>query len=77
MEDLDLLMDVVDNIEGNTICALGDSIAIPVRSYLQMFRSEFEAHVTQGKCSFPAWSTRDSAPKAKKTTPRESAAADA
>lgn len=58
MEDLDLLMDVVDNIEGNTICALGDSIAIPVRSYLQTFRHEFDEHIRLAKCPFPAWSIR-------------------
>jgi NADH-quinone oxidoreductase subunit F len=56
MEDLELLLDVCDNIEGNTICALGDSIAIPVRSYLQTFRHEFEAHINQKGCPFPAWS---------------------
>lgn len=58
MEDLDLLMDMVNNIEGNTICALGDSIAIPVRSYLDVFRDEFEAHIRDGKCSFKPWTTR-------------------
>ncbi|MBI3765226.1 MAG: NADH-quinone oxidoreductase subunit NuoF, partial [Ignavibacteriales bacterium] len=31
MEDIDLLMDVANNIEGNTICALGDAAAWPVQ----------------------------------------------
>lgn len=57
-EDLELLLDMCDNIEGNTICALGDSIAIPVRSYLQIFPEEFERHITGGGCWFPAWSRR-------------------
>ena len=57
-EDLELLMDMCDNIQGNTICALGDSIAIPVRSYLQVFPEEFERHITEGGCWFPAWSRR-------------------
>lgn len=57
-EDLDLLLDICENIEGNTICALGDSIAIPVRSYVQVFTEEFERHITQGGCWFPAWSNR-------------------
>lgn len=59
MEDLDLLLDVVENIEGNTICALGDSITIPIRSYVQMFRQEFEDHITRGGCWFPRWWSRD------------------
>ena len=31
MEDLDLLNSVSDNIQGRTICALGDAAAMPVR----------------------------------------------
>ncbi len=57
-EDLDLLLDMCDNIQGNTICALGDSIAIPVRSYIQVFTEEFEEHITRRGCWFPAWSRR-------------------
>jgi NADH-quinone oxidoreductase subunit F len=57
-EDLELLMDMCNNIEGNTICALGDSIAIPVRSYLRVFPEEFERHITGGGCPYPAWSRR-------------------
>jgi NADH-quinone oxidoreductase subunit F len=48
--DLDLLVDVANNIEGNTICALGDAAAWPVQSYLKRFRPEFEAHVDAGRC---------------------------
>ncbi len=44
-EDLDLLLDVANNIEGNTICALGDAAAWPVQSFLKKFHSEFEARV--------------------------------
>lgn len=57
-EDLDLLLDMCNNIEGHTICALGDSMAIPVRSYIQTFPEEFEQHIREGGCSFPAWSKR-------------------
>jgi len=66
MEDVDLLMDVVDNIEGNTFCALGDSISIPVRSYLETFRAEFEEHVKLQCCPHPAWSIRGSNAKTSK-----------
>ena len=56
MEDLELLLDMCDNIQGNTICALGDSIAIPVRSYVQRFTEEFERHIKEGACPYPSWS---------------------
>jgi NADH-quinone oxidoreductase subunit F len=44
-KDLDLLHEVANNIEGRTICALGDAAAWPVQSYLTRFRDEFEARV--------------------------------
>jgi NADH-quinone oxidoreductase subunit F len=40
--DIDLLLDVANNIEGNTICALGDAAAWPVQSVIRKFRNEFE-----------------------------------
>jgi NADH-quinone oxidoreductase subunit F len=43
--DIDLLMDVANNIEGNTICALGDAAAWPVQSMIRRFRDEFEKRV--------------------------------
>ena len=46
-EDIDLLMDVANNIEGNTICALGDAAAWPVQSMIRRFRDEFEKRVQQ------------------------------
>lgn len=44
-EDIDLLMEVANNIEGNTICALGDAAAWPVQSMILRFRDEFERRV--------------------------------
>jgi NADH-quinone oxidoreductase subunit F len=41
--DLDLLNSVADNIQGRTICALGDAAAMPVRAMIKHFRPEFEA----------------------------------
>jgi NADH-quinone oxidoreductase subunit F len=41
-EDLDLLLKVANNIEGRTICALGDAAAWPVQSFLKHYRDEFE-----------------------------------
>jgi NADH-quinone oxidoreductase subunit F len=41
-EDLDMLVDVANRIEGHTICALGDAAAWPVQSFMRHFRPEFE-----------------------------------
>ena len=43
--DMDLLDSVADNIQGRTICALGDAAAMPVRAMLKHFRHEFEAMI--------------------------------
>ena len=43
--DIDLLLDVANNIEGNTICALGDAAAWPVQSMIHRFRDEFERRI--------------------------------
>jgi NADH-quinone oxidoreductase subunit F len=43
--DVDLLLDIANNIEGNTICALGDAAAWPVQSMIRQFRGEFEKRV--------------------------------
>ncbi len=50
MEHLNLLDNVAENIMGRTICALGDAAAMPVRSFIQHFRPEFEHHITTGQC---------------------------
>ncbi|RPH33250.1 NADH-quinone oxidoreductase subunit F, partial [bacterium] len=47
MEDIGLLMDIANNIEGNTVCALGDAAAWPVQSMIKRFREEFEARAMQ------------------------------
>jgi NADH-quinone oxidoreductase subunit F len=49
-DDLDLLNSLADNIQGRTICALGDAAAMPVRAFIKHFRSEFEHHVEHGRC---------------------------
>lgn len=43
--DLDLLISVAENIEGNTICALGDAAAWPVKHAVRKFRKDFEAKI--------------------------------
>jgi NADH-quinone oxidoreductase subunit F len=49
-EDLELLVNVSDNIQGRTICALGDAAALPVKSFIQHFRAEFEYHIEHRRC---------------------------
>jgi len=44
-QDLDLLMDVANNINGKTLCALGDAAAGPVMSFVKKFRPDFEAYI--------------------------------
>ncbi|MCZ8292438.1 MAG: NADH-quinone oxidoreductase subunit NuoF [Hylemonella sp.] len=54
-EDLDLLDNVAENIQGRTICALGDAAAMPVRAMIKHFRPEFEHHVAHKTCLVPAY----------------------
>jgi NADH-quinone oxidoreductase subunit F len=63
-EDLDLLVSVADNIAGRTICALGDAAALPVKSFIQHFRAEFQHHVDHKRCAVtvPGYSTAPSVP---------------
>jgi NADH-quinone oxidoreductase subunit F len=58
--DLDMLLDIADQIGGNTICALGDAASLPVQSFVRKFRRDFELHVEHGCCPYdseplPAW----------------------
>jgi NADH-quinone oxidoreductase subunit F len=49
-EDLDLLLNLADNIQGRTICALGDAAAMPVRAFIKTYRAEFEHHIEHKCC---------------------------
>jgi len=54
-EDLDLLNSVADNIQGRTICALGDAAAMPVRAMIKNFTDEFAYHIEHKRCLVPAY----------------------
>ena len=54
-EDLDLLNDVAANIQGRTICALGDAAAMPVRGMLKHYMDEFVYHVEHKRCIVPEY----------------------
>jgi NADH-quinone oxidoreductase subunit F len=47
-DDLNLLVDVANRIEGHTICGLGDAAAWPVQSFMKHFRHEFEYMIDNG-----------------------------
>lgn len=51
-EDLDLLLEMCDRMDGKCFCPLGDTSAWAVRSNLKLFREEFERHVAEGRCPF-------------------------
>jgi NADH-quinone oxidoreductase subunit F len=51
-QELDLLLDVCDRINGKCLCPLGETAAIAVASYVDKFRSEFQAHIDEAGCPF-------------------------
>ncbi|MEV5650895.1 NADH-quinone oxidoreductase subunit NuoF [Nocardia sp. NPDC052254] len=56
--DIATLLDIADNINGKSFCALGDGAASPIISSLRYFRDEFDDHIRLGRCPFdPARST--------------------
>ncbi len=55
LEDLDELDRIAYNIQGRTICALGDAAAMPVRAFLKHYRDEFAHHVEHKSCIVPTY----------------------
>ncbi|HEY8865444.1 MAG TPA: NADH-quinone oxidoreductase subunit NuoF [Solirubrobacteraceae bacterium] len=47
--DLDILAGVQQQIIGNCLCVLGDSMAMPLSSMVKHFRAEFEEHIEQAR----------------------------
>ncbi|WIA33563.1 hypothetical protein OEZ86_006687 [Tetradesmus obliquus] len=45
MQEIDMLAMITKQIEGHTICALGDAAALPVMGLLRHFRPEMEARI--------------------------------
>jgi NADH-quinone oxidoreductase subunit F len=46
MSEIDLLLDVASQVEGHTICALGDAAAWPIQGLFSHFRPEIESRIT-------------------------------
>jgi NADH-quinone oxidoreductase subunit F len=47
--DLEIMGQVQQNITGNCLCVLGDSMAMPIGSMLNLFREEFEEHIERAR----------------------------
>jgi len=47
IEEIDMLHEITKQIEGHTICALGDAAAWPVQGLIRHFRPEIEARINQ------------------------------
>jgi NADH:ubiquinone oxidoreductase subunit F (NADH-binding) len=44
-QEIDLLLDVTKQVEGHTICALGDAAAWPIQGLMRHFRPEVERRI--------------------------------
>ena len=49
-EDLDILRDLCDQINENSLCGLGKGAPNPVKSTLEHFLDEYEAHIYEKRC---------------------------
>jgi NADH-quinone oxidoreductase subunit F len=47
--EIDMLLDVTKQVEGHTICALGDAAAWPIQGLIRHFRDEIEARILERK----------------------------
>jgi len=45
LEEIDMLWDVSKQVEGHTICALGDAAAWPIQGLIRNFRDEIEDRI--------------------------------
>jgi NADH-quinone oxidoreductase subunit F len=48
--DIELILELVDGIDGHTFCPMGAALVNPPRSAIQHFRPEFEHHITHKTC---------------------------
>jgi NADH-quinone oxidoreductase subunit F len=45
VDEIDALLDVTKQVEGHTICALGDAAAWPIQGLIRHFRPELERRI--------------------------------
>jgi NADH-quinone oxidoreductase subunit F len=48
ISEIDMLHEVTKQIEGHTICALGDAAAWPIQGLIRHFRPELERRINEG-----------------------------
>jgi NADH-quinone oxidoreductase subunit F len=51
LEEIDMLYEISQQIEGHTICALGDAAAWPVQGLIRAFRPEMEVRATRARAA--------------------------
>ncbi len=56
--EIDMLEELSFQIEGHTICALGDAAAWPVQGLIRNFRNEMEDRIDSYKAENPEINTR-------------------
>jgi NADH-quinone oxidoreductase subunit F len=49
IEEIDMLQQVTKQVEGHTICALGDAAAWPIQGLIRHFRPEIERRIVERK----------------------------
>jgi NADH-quinone oxidoreductase subunit F len=47
VEEIDMLWNVTKQVEGHTICALGDAAAWPIQGLIRHFRPELEKRIAE------------------------------
>jgi NADH-quinone oxidoreductase subunit F len=47
--EIDMLWDVTKQVEGHTICALGDAAAWPIQGLIRHFRPELERRIVEAR----------------------------
>ena len=51
--ELGMMLEIADNMEGKTICVLSAALAMPVRSFIQKFRGDFEKYCKPASVAVP------------------------
>jgi len=49
VEEIDMLQQVTKQVEGHTICALGDAAAWPIQGLIRHFRPEIERRIAENQ----------------------------
>jgi NADH-quinone oxidoreductase subunit F len=52
IEEIDMLQEVTKQVEGHTICALGDAAAWPIQGLIRHFRPELERRINEHNAQF-------------------------